>query len=126
MARPTKHDYEKRDIRFQFRVTLAEKEHVLEQAAKVGLSITDYARNRTVGHVVTPSARPKFDPAVITQLNNCILELKSWGNNINQIARNLNSGRKERIGWEDAQAETQRLIDQAEQTIEQLVGGHDS
>ena len=126
MARPEKHDYEKRSETLRFRVTLAEKEHVLEQAAKVGQSITDYARNRTVGHVVTPSARPKFDPSTVAQLNECILELKAWGNNINQIARNLNSGRRERLGWEDAQSHTHQLAQKAESILEALVERHDT
>ena len=121
MARPEKHEHEKRTERFQFRVTIAEREHVLEQAAKFGIKPADYARNRTVGHRVETPARTKFDPALVSLVNQTNLELKAWGNNLNQIARNLNSERRQRISLEDAQDKLNRLIDKAEAVLDKLV-----
>ena len=121
MARPEKHEHEKRTERFQFRVTIAEREHVLEQAAKFGIKPADYARNRTVGHRVEAPARTKFDPALVSLVNQTNLELKAWGNNLNQIARNLNAERRQRISLEDAQDKLNRLIDKAEAVLDKLV-----
>ena len=121
MARPKKHELEVRSEGVRVRYTLPEIEHLQAEAQTAGLPMRTYVRQRSLGHrVVVPTFRG-VDPSLIVQLNQCVMELKAWGNNINQIARNTNAGRRERLGWEDAQAETQRLIMQAEATLEQLV-----
>ncbi len=91
MARPEKQPEEKRTERHNLRFTLAEHEHVREQAERAGLGVTEYLRRRSLGYEVPSAAsRRLIDPGVLVELNRV-------GVNLNQIARNLNSGRTERL-----------------------------
>lgn len=79
MARPKKHDLEKRDQRLNLRLTLAEVEHLRDQAEAAGLPLSEYARRRVVGHVVVPAPQ-RVDAALVSEINRV-------GVNVNQLAR---------------------------------------
>ena len=82
--RPTKEPEELRDMRLNLRLTAAELAHVQQQAKAAGLTPSDYARRRVVGHRVTvPTAR--MDAAILSELNRI-------GVNLNQITRAANAG----------------------------------
>jgi len=68
------------------RVTAAELAHVQEQAARAGLSLTDYCRRVVLRHHVAP-AITDTDEAALADLNRI-------GVNLNQLARRANASGK--------------------------------
>jgi hypothetical protein len=104
MSRPEKHEHEKRSERFQFRLTIAEKEHVIEQATKLGIKPADYARNRVIGHRVEAPVRPKFDPALVSEVNRI-------GVNINQLARAVHTDRDFVKYWREIGGELESILE---------------
>jgi len=91
MARPTLQPDEKRSERHNIRLTLAEHEHIRSQADAAGVDVAEYLRRRALGYTVPAAAsRRGIEPALLSELNRI-------GVNINQIARNLNSDRRERL-----------------------------
>lgn len=86
MARPRKDSDERRDTRLPaVRVTLDERVFVDAQATATGLSSAEYVRRRVLG--------VRVDPAPAAADERLLLELSRVGNNLNQIARNLNAER---------------------------------
>lgn len=86
MARPRKQPDERRDTRLPaVRVTLDERVFVDAQAAAAGLTTAEYVRRRVLGL--------RVDPAPAAADERLLLELSRVGNNLNQIARNLNTER---------------------------------
>lgn len=88
MARPTKQPHERRSERFNLRFTIAELAHIEQQARTAGIDPTEYLRRRALGYEVPPAPR-RADASLVSELNRV-------GQNVNQIARNLNSDRSER------------------------------
>ncbi len=72
---------EKRDAVFRFRVNAAEKEIIKQNAAREGLSISDYVRKRA------DEAHSGLDRNSLIRL---LAEAGKQGSNLNQIARALN------------------------------------
>lgn len=91
MARPKKTDHEKRDQRFNLRLTVAEIEHLRAQAETAGLAPHEYARLRVTDHVVKP-ARQHVDAALLAELNRI-------GVNVNQLARAVHTDRSFQEHW---------------------------
>lgn len=84
-GRPRLAEGEQRDERLPpVRVTAAELAFVQEQAARVGLSLSEYCRRIVLRRKVAP-ARTDADEALL-------LELNRVGVNLNQIAHRLNAG----------------------------------
>eukprot|EP00752_Nemacystus_decipiens_P015808 g14118.t1 len=104
MARPIKQPHEKRSEVLRARVTFAEKMHVEEQASAAGIDPSEYVRRRALGFMVSPAPR-RADAALVSELNRI-------GVNLNQIARNLNSGRTERADVDVALAELRGVLSQ--------------
>lgn len=87
MARPKKQDHEKRSALIPpVRVTEAEMAHVIAQSEAANLTVTDYARQRVLTGKVTLPPSP-IDASLLSDLNRI-------GNNLNQIARQVNRGRQ--------------------------------
>lgn len=104
MGRPIKQEHEKRSEVMQTRVTLAELEYVRGVAEDAGLSVSDYVRRRACGYIVpTGAARRSVDPALVSELNRI-------GVNLNQITRNLNSGRPLRIHAKEVLRELEAVL----------------
>lgn len=103
MARPQKQAHEKRDQRFNLRLTLAEIEHVRSQAALAGLEPHDYVRRRVIGHKVSLSPSRKVDPALVSEINRI-------GVNVNQLARSAHRGRDFVLYWQDVGTELQTIM----------------
>jgi len=121
MARPKKHPHERRSEEVKVRFTLAEAAHLEDQAEACGLSRTAYIRQRSLGQrIVTPQSRG-IDPALIGELNRLSLALNAIGNNVNQISRNLNSGRRMAPGWEAVPEALQDVLKQAEDALDAVV-----
>lgn len=72
----------KRDITLTIRLTAAEKEAIVKNAARARMSLTDYivAASRATEIHVAEDTRP------------LITELKRIGNNLNQISVKINAG----------------------------------
>lgn len=104
MARPKKDTHEKRSEVVRLRLTLAEHEHVRSQAEAAGVTVSDFLRRRALGYIV-PQIRGRRgpDPILLNELNRI-------GVNLNQIARNQNSGRTERLDPETVLDELRRLL----------------
>jgi hypothetical protein len=112
MARPVKQEHEKRSEVVQTRVTLAEHEHMRGVAEGAGLSVSDYLRRRACGYMVpTGVVRRSVDPALVSELNRI-------GVNLNQITRNLNSGRPLRI-------HAKEVLRELEAALKVVVSGED-
>lgn len=88
-GRPKKTEHERRIASLRAGVTLAEKQHVRDQARAAGMSEGEYIRRRVLGlPVVVREA--KTDARLIHELN-------AIGVNLNQITRNVHA---ERLGAE--------------------------
>lgn len=89
MARPKKAPDEKRTEQLApLRVTASERAFIEAQAAVAGLSPSDFVRRRALGRKVEAAAHTQADAALL-------LELNRIGVNLNQIARAMNSERRE-------------------------------
>ena len=92
MARPRKHADELRSETARFRTTIAERETIRSNAARVGLLETDFMRKRVLS-LPLPSSRGSSDPAKIAALNNYAVALGKIGNNVNQLSAATHQGR---------------------------------
>ncbi len=77
---------EERTENLHFRVTTAEKERIKRYAAAAGMSMSDYARRQVLQKQVKV-----VTPEFISDYEQICGELGRFGNNINQIAKYLNS-----------------------------------
>lgn len=103
MARPKKHEHEKRDQRFNLRLTVEEIEHLRAQAAIAGLPPHEYARLRVTGHVVKP-AKSQIEASVVSELNRI-------GVNVNQLARSVHRGREFQDHWKALRHQLQLTLE---------------
>ncbi len=87
-GRPKKAEHEKRNARLPaVRLTTAERIDLELKADTAGLELSDWVRRQlTAVSVKRPKIAPS-DASLITELNRI-------GNNVNQIARQLNRGRE--------------------------------
>lgn len=65
-----------------------EREFIVQQAKKTGLTLSEYIRASALG----PGYAATIDPMKRQLLKDAIRELNRQGNNLNQIARHLNAG----------------------------------
>lgn len=91
MGRPELQPEERRTERHNIRFSPNEYEHVRQQADAAGLDVAEYLRRRALGYVVPRAPHRRGVEAGLLR------ELNSIGVNINQIARNLNAGRRQRL-----------------------------
>ena len=123
MARPKKHDEERRSARAEARLTPAEHEHVKTQAHLAGLDVSEYVRRRILGYEVPQQDDLRSKASVVKELNDLGNELSAIGNNANQLARSANSGRRAQSAWADVVARINELGDQVSGALERLVLG---
>ena len=102
MARPKKQPHEQRTESTRADLTLAEKEHVREQARLAGISEAEYVRRCVLGISVAP-APAKVDAALITELNRI-------GVNVNQLARAVHTGRAFVTYWREIGTELTAIL----------------
>jgi len=86
MARPQKGGDDKRELIVRFRLTAAEKKQISVNAASVGMTTSDYIRNRILG------SQPHIKKATPERADmiRMLGHLGKIGSNINQVARALN------------------------------------
>lgn len=70
-----------------FRVTPKEKERIRERAENAGLSVSDYLRRQALSKEVTV-----VSPELFKEYHEMCSNFGRLGNNLNQVARHLNSG----------------------------------
>lgn len=76
-------------------IRLSDEEHasLFERADAAGVTLPDYVRSQALGaKPLRAQRRPSVDRAALAQL---LGRIGTIGNNVNQIARNLNAGRPE-------------------------------
>ncbi|MBD2699477.1 MobC family plasmid mobilization relaxosome protein [Spirosoma sp. BT702] len=88
MARPQKDGADKRDFTIRVRVTSAEKLSIWQMAADAGYTPSDFMRLRTMAATQPLRRVPTPERELLL---NVMAELGRIGNNVNQIARALNS-----------------------------------
>jgi hypothetical protein len=89
MARPRLDPDEQKAERLTVRFTVAERVFIEQQAQTAGVRTAELLRRRALSLPVQPR-QARADAALISELNRI-------GNNVNQIARNLNAHRAERL-----------------------------
>jgi hypothetical protein len=77
-----------RPYRLMGRFSEAEKGTVIVKAKAAGLSVNEYIRASILGRDYQPPFDKQFRQALLMVYR----ELTAWGNNINQIAKGMNSG----------------------------------
>lgn len=93
MARPEKNPEEKRSEVARFRLTVAERVFLREQAATAGLTEAEFLRRRALGLPVRATVA-RSDPALVAELNRI-------GVNVNQLARATHRGAEFTRYWRD-------------------------
>lgn len=97
MARPKRDDLTARSAHVAARFTAAERLALDERATSAGVTLSEFVRASALG--VTParlSAAMPAGPAGVLSADE-LRELNAIGNNLNQIARALNSGRADPV-----------------------------
>jgi len=104
MARPRKQPDEKRTASVRADLTVAEKLHVQEQAARAGMSAAEYTRRRVLGFTVTAGGGTRrADPALISELNRI-------GVNVNQLAKAVHANADFARFWREVGDELRRVL----------------
>jgi len=108
-GRPKKADHERRVRPNYVRLTITEQEHVEAKAAALGMSPTDYIRERALGPLPGPksSTSDVSDEGAATQaqLATLIRELNAIGVNLNQLTRDFHTGRESAHDLENLQTQ---------------------
>lgn len=126
MARPRKHEHEKRSVHVDARYTLLEAEFLQQEANAAGLSRSEYVRKRSLGErIMVPRVRG-IDPAAIVKIDRLAQEINAIGNNVNQVARAIHTNRRMPPGWERIPELLEELRMKAETTLDEMVGSDGS
>ncbi|MFV1678009.1 plasmid mobilization protein [Phaeobacter sp. JH20_32] len=116
MARPKKSADEKRTEQMNTRWTLAERETLRTNAARVGLDDSEFLRHRALG-IPLPSSSSSADPALIAALNAHAVALTKIGNNVNQLAAAAHQGRDFVQYWREIGAELEADLSAAREAL---------
>ncbi len=116
MARPRKSADEKRTEQMNTRWTLAERETLRANAARVGLDDSEFLRHRALG-IPLPSSSSSADPALIAALNGHAVALTKIGNNVNQLAAATHQGRDFVQYWREIGAELEADLSAARDAL---------
>ena len=90
----------KRNVTLSIRLTAKEKEAILSKANEAEMSVTDY--------IVRSTSRKKIR---VVNMKDVVIELKRIGNNINQIARRINSGELRSYNFDSVVREQRKIYD---------------
>lgn len=109
-GRPIKLEHEKRSEQVKTRFTIAEIDHLRANANRAGLTLADYVRRCSLQMRILEKAGGPT-PQVLS-------ELSRIGNNLNQIARALNTHRQ------PVPPEVNAAIAQLDQTLDQVAAAY--
>ena len=122
MARPKKHDDEKRSEQTKERWTVAELEYLNQQADHAGLTRAEFIRRRALSLPVSPARSPQSDPGLVTELNRLGVALKSGiGNNLNQLVHHTHIGRHGAVPVDALLVEVQATIKQLDAALQKVI-----
>ena len=104
VGRPPKREHERRVASTRADLTLLEKQFLRDQARAAGMTEAAYVRRRVLGLPITVP-KPKTDVRLLYELN-------AIGVNLNQLARNVNSGRVgvHALDWDVVRAELHKVL----------------
>jgi hypothetical protein len=125
-GRPAKAEHEKRTASIRADLTVAEKEHVRQQAAIAGLSEAEFIRRRALGYRIDPAPRRSFDPALIMEVNELGRQVKAAGNLANQLALATHRGREFSADWRLVRAKVDEALGDVTTALRRLTGDHGS
>lgn len=124
MARPKKNADEKRTEQMNTRWTLAERETLRANAARVGLDDSEFLRHRALG-IPLPSSNSSGDPALVAALNAHAVALTKIGNNVNQLAAATHQGRDFAQYWREIGAELEADLSAAREALNRALEAMD-
>ena len=101
LGRPRKPVDELRTEEVRARLSLAEKQQLLEDAQAAGLSEAEYIRRLIAGH--KPQGRGQSDPRLLFELN-------AIGNNLNQAVRDVHAGSTRQHDWQDLRRRLEEIL----------------
>jgi len=105
MARPKKSADEKRSEQMNIRWTVAERETLRDNAARVSLDESEFVRHRALGIPLPSPSASGVDPALVAALNAHAVALSKIGNNVNQLTAATHQGRDFVQYWREIGAE---------------------
>lgn len=88
MARPTKSEPDRREVRLNLRLTFAERAEIERDAGAVGLSPTEFTRRRSLGLRLPPRSEDQQAQSLMAAA------LIGLGNNLNQLVHRAHVGRE--------------------------------
>ncbi len=74
-------------------LTVAEKEHLRQQAELAGLSEAEFVRRRVLSHRIELPSRVIVDPGAVVAVNELVRQVQGIGNNYNQLLVSVHRGR---------------------------------
>lgn len=101
LGRPRKPVDELRTEEVRARLSLAEKQKLLEDAQAAGLSEAEYVRRLIAGH--KPQGRGQSDARLLFELN-------AIGNNLNQAVRDVHVGSSRQHDWKTLQRRLEDVL----------------
>ncbi len=96
------------------RLSPAELENISNQAAASGLTVSDYLRRRAIGG---PIPKHRFNPALVSEINQAGLQLKAAGNLANQLALAAHTDRRFNHDWTMVRDRINEAIDKVEAAL---------
>jgi len=124
MARPRTHPNELRSQTARCRMTVAEYEEFRTNAARAGLSESEFMRRR-LSDVPLPPALSGPSPEYIAALNNYAVVLSRIGNNVNQLTAAIHQGRDFGQYWHEIGDELQAVLGAAKAALNLAVEDRD-
>lgn len=107
----------------RLRLTAAELELVRRRSAAAGITVSDYLRRRVQN---SPIPRHRFNPALVSEINELGLQLRAVGNLANQLARSVHTGRKFVTDWRVVRDAVDQTVQKASDALEQVTAGDGS
>jgi len=102
------------------RLTQAEDDNIVNQASAAGLTVSDYLRRRAIGG---PIPKQRFNPALVSEINQAGLQLKAIGNLANQLALATHTDRRFAHDWKMVRDSVQKAIGEVESALAKVTEG---
>lgn len=102
------------------RLSTTELENIRDQAAAAGLTVSDYLRRRAIGGIIP---KHRFNPALVSEINQAGLRLKAVGNLANQLALAAHTDRRFTHDWKMVRDSVQKAIGDVETALAKVTEG---
>lgn len=106
--------------RFSVPLSPDERAKIPALADAVGLTTIEFARHRLLGYRISHTALAA--PRLLADINRLGMELRAIGNNVNQVARAMNTERTHNVDPEAVFSRLQELADEVAQALQVVTG----